>query len=116
MMRSVLCSVVLCGVAFGAAAQEREVTFEEVAPVSVSGFAVGRADYDRIARTNSFTAGKVGVSLFKPVGDAYLFAQLTTALDDSGEAATEIDDQLDSGTAGTDNPWTAALRRFSSHM
>ncbi len=113
-MRSVLCSVVLCGVAFGAAAQEREVTFEEVAPVSVSGFAVGRADYDRIARTNSFTAGKVGVSLFKPVGDAYLFAQLTTALDGSGEAATEIDNLLVSWTPRTANQWTVAFGRFDS--
>ena len=113
-MRSVLCSVVLCGVAFGAAAQEREVTFEEVAPVSVSGFAVGRADYDRIARTNSFTAGKVGVSLFKPVGDAYLFAQLTTALDGSGEAATEIDNLLVSWTPRTANRWTVAFGRFDS--
>src|SRR5256886_9076708 len=112
MMRSVLCSVVLCGVAFGAAAQEREVTFEEVAPVSVSGFAVGRADYDRIARTNSFTAGKVGVSLFKPVGDAYLSAQLTTALDGSGEAATEIDNLLVSGTPRPANQWTVAFGRF----
>jgi len=113
-MRSVLCSVVLCGVAFGAAAQEREVTFEEVAPVSFSGFAVGRADYDRIARTNSFTAGKVGVSLFKPVGDAYLFAQLTTALDGSGEAATEIDNLLVSWTPRTANQWTVAFGRFDS--
>ena len=113
-MRSVLCSVVLCGVAFGAAAQEREVTFEEVAPVSVSGFAVGRVDYDRIARTNSFTAGKVGVSLFKPVGDAYLFAQLTTALDGSGEAATEIDNLLVSWTPRTANQWTVAFGRFDS--
>src|SRR2546430_12174196 len=80
-MRSALCSALLCGVAFGAAAQERVVTFEETPPVTVTGFAVGRADYDRLVRTNSFTAGKIGVSLFKPAGDAYLFAQLTTALD-----------------------------------
>ncbi len=113
-MRSALCSVLLCGVAFGAAAQEREVTFEEAPPVSVTGFAVGRADYDRIARTNSFTAGKVGVSLFKPVGDAYLFAQLTTALDGSGEAATEIDNLLVSWTPRTANQWTVAFGRFDS--
>jgi len=65
-MRSVLCSVLLCGVAFGAAAQEREVTFEEPRR-DHHGVAVGRADYDRVARTNSFTAGKIGLSLFKPV-------------------------------------------------
>src|SRR2546422_4444728 len=113
-MRSALCSVLLCGVAFGAAAQEREVTFEETPPVSITGFAVGRADYDRVARTNGFTAGKVGVSLFKPAGDAYLFAQLTTALDGSGEAATEIDNLLVSWTPRTANQWTVAFGRFDS--
>src|SRR5437879_12611377 len=79
MRRAPWCAL-LCCVAASAAAQERAVTFEEPQPVSVSGFAVGRADYDRLARSNSFTAGKIGVSLFKPVGDVYLFAQLTTAL------------------------------------
>jgi len=113
-MRSALCSVLLCGVAFGAAAQEREVTFEETPPVSITGFAVGRADYDRVARTNSFTAGKVGVSLFKPAGDAYVFAQLTTALDGAGEAATEIDNLLVSWTPRTANQWTLAFGRFDA--
>jgi hypothetical protein len=113
-MRSALCSLLLCGVAFGAAAQEREVTFEETPPVSITGFAVGRADYDRIARTNSFTAGKIAVSLFKPVGDAYLFAQLTTALDGGGEAATEIDNLLVSWTPRTANRWTLAFGRFDA--
>src|SRR5947208_14217587 len=113
-MRSALCSVLLCGVACGAAAQEREATFEETPPVSITGFAVGRADYDRVARTNSFTAGKIAVSLFKPVGAAYLFAQLTTALDGGGEAATEIDNLLVSWTPRTANRWTLAFGRFDS--
>src|SRR5437879_10262572 len=110
-MRSALCSVLLCGVAFGAAAQEREVTFEETPPVTITGFAVGRADYDRVARTNSFTAGKIGLSLFKPVGDAYLFAQLTTALED-GASSTEIDNLLVSWTPHTANKWSLAFGRF----
>src|SRR5213076_244949 len=76
-MRSALWSALLCGVAMSAAAQQRTVTFEEPSPVAITGFAVGRADYDRVSRSNTFTAGKIGVSLFKPVGDAYLFAQLT---------------------------------------
>ena len=113
-MRSALCSALLCGVAFGAAAQERVVTFEETPPVTVTGFAVGRADYDRLVRTNSFTAGKIGVSLFKPAGDVYLFAQLTTALDGGGEAATEIDNLLVSWTPRTANQWTVAFGRFDS--
>src|SRR5437588_10515861 len=112
-MRSALCSVLLCGVAFGAAAQEREVTFEETPPVTITGFAVGRADYDRVARTNSFTAGKIGLSLFKPVGDAYLFAQLTTAAD-GGATATEIDNLLVSWTPRTANRWTLPFGRFDA--
>src|SRR5437879_13195257 len=113
-MRSALCSALLCGVAIGAAAQERAVTVEEPQPVAVTGFAVGRADYDRVARTNGFTAGKVGVSLFKPAGDAYVFAQLTTALDGSGEAATEIDNLLVSWTPRAANQWTVAFGRFDA--
>src|SRR5438445_1164431 len=66
-MRSALWCALLCGVGMSAAAQERAVTFEEPPPVSVTGFAVGRADYDRVTRSNTFTAGKIGVSLFKPV-------------------------------------------------
>src|SRR3989442_12711931 len=92
-MRSALCGALLCGTAIGAAAQERAVTFEEPQPVAVTGVAGGRADYDRLARSNSFTAGKIGVSLFKPAGEAYLFAQLTTALE-GGEGATENDKLL----------------------
>jgi hypothetical protein len=89
------------------------VTFEEPQPVAVTGFAVGRADYDRLARSNSFTAGKVGVSLFKPVGDVYVFAQLTTALEGS-ETATEIDNLLVSWTPQRANQWTLAFGRFDA--
>src|SRR5947207_15945825 len=86
-MRSALWSALLCGVAMSAAAQQRAVTFEEPSPVAITGFAVGRADYDRAIRSNTFTAGKIGVSLFKPVGAAYLFAPLTTALADGASSA-----------------------------
>src|SRR6266487_10203 len=112
-MRSALWSALLCGVGMSAAAQERTVTFEEPSPVSVTGFAVGRADYDRVVKSNTFTAGKIGVSLFKPVGDAYLFAQLTTALED-GESSTEIDNLLVSWTPHTANKWSLGFGRFDS--
>src|SRR5437879_2121423 len=112
-MRSALWCALLCGVGMSAAAQEREVTFEEPQPVTVSGFAVGRADYDRVTRSNTFTAGKVGVSLFKPVGDAYLFAQLTTAVED-GAASTEIDNLLVSWTPHNANRWSVAFGRFDA--
>src|SRR6267378_6366202 len=110
-MRSALWCALLCGVAINAAAQERSVTFEEPSPVAITGFAVGRADYDRVTRSNTFTAGKVGVSFFKPVGDAYLFAQLTTALED-GASATDIDNLLVSWTPHTANKWSLALGRL----
>src|SRR5437867_7765996 len=112
-MRSALVGALLCGVASAAASQQRQVTFEEPHPVTVTGFAVGRADYDRVAGTNSFTAGKIGVSLFKPVGDAYLFAQLTTALEDS-ETSTEIDNLLVSWTPQRANRWSLAFGRFDA--
>src|SRR5256885_10937264 len=113
MMRSALCSVLLCGVAFRAAAQEREVTFEESPQVTVTGFAVGSASYDRARLANSFTAGKLALSLFKAAGDAYVFGQLTTALE-GGEAATEIDNLIVSWTPATASRWTVAFGRFDA--
>jgi hypothetical protein len=112
-MRRALACALLCCVAAPVAAQERVVTFEEPQPVAVTGFAVGRADYDRLARSNSFTAGKIGVSLFKPVGDVYLFAQLTTALEGT-ETSTEIDNLLVSWTPQRANQWTLAFGRFDA--
>src|SRR2546421_7776283 len=112
-MRSAPWCALLCCVAAPAAAQERAVTFEEPQPVSVTGFAVGRADYDRLARSNSFSAGKIVISLFKPVGDVYLFAQLTTALEGT-ETSTEIDNLLVSWTPQKANQWTVAFGRFDA--
>jgi len=112
-MRNALCGVLLCGCAARAAAQGTPVTFEEPQPVTVTGFAVGRADYDRVARSNSFTAGKIGVSLFKPVGEAHLFAQLTTAFEDGG-TSTDIDNLLVSWTPQRANRWTLAFGRFDA--
>ena len=112
-MRSALWCALLCGITTGAAAQDKEVTFEEPQPVTVSGFAVGTADYDRVTRSNTFTAGKLGVSLFKSVGDAYVFAQLTTAVED-GASSTEIDNLLVSWTPHTANKWSLGFGRFDA--
>src|SRR2546429_5190047 len=112
MRRAPWCAL-LCCVAAPAAAQERAVTFEEPQPVSVTGFAVGRADYDGLARSNSCGAGKIGISRFKPVGDVYLFAQLTTALEGT-ETSTEIDNLLVSWTPQKANQWTLAFGRFDA--
>ncbi len=112
-MRSALWSLMLCGCAAAAAAQGVPVTFTEVQPVTVTGFVVGRADYDRATRANSFAAGKIAVSLFKPVGDAYLFGQLTTALQ-GDETSTEIDNLILSWTPSTASQWTFAFGRFDA--
>jgi len=53
------------------------------------------------------------VSFFKPVGDAYLFAQLTTALED-GASSTEIDNLLVSWTPHSANQWSLAFGRFDA--
>jgi hypothetical protein len=112
-MRSALVCALSCVLAGAAGAQERQVTFEEPKPVTITGFAVGRADFDRATRSNSFSAGKLAVSLFKPVGDAYLFGQLTTALED-GAAETEIDNLIVSWTPHTANRWSFAFGRFDA--
>lgn len=112
-MRSALPFALLCATSASAAAQGTPVTFEEPQPVTITGFAVGRVDYDRLARSNSFTAGKLALSLFKPVGDAYVFGQLTAALE-SGETAVAIDNLLFSFTPHTANRWTVAFGKFDA--
>ena len=111
-MRSALWGSLLWCVAAQAAAQGVPVTFEESQPVTVTGFAVASADYDRLARSNSFAASKIAVSLFKPVGDVYFFGQLTTALNETGEASTEIDHIIVSWTPHAANQWTFEFGRF----
>jgi hypothetical protein len=112
-MRSALCSALLCSAALSAAAQQRDVTFEEPQPVTISGFAVGNASYDRARGANAFTAGKIALSLFKPAGDFYLFGQLTTALD-AGQSSTEIDNLIVSWTPRVASQWTVAFGRFDA--
>jgi hypothetical protein len=112
-MRSALWSALLWGAAAQAAAQGVPVTFEEPQPVTVTGFAVATADYDRVGRANSFAAGKVAVSMFKPVGDAYFFGQLTTSLQ-NGATTTEIDNLLVSWTPHAATQWTLAFGRFDA--
>lgn len=112
-MRSALCSALLCSAALSAAAQQRDVTFEEPQPVTISGFAVGNASYDRARGANGFTAGKIALSLFKPAGDFYLFGQLTTALD-AGQSSTEIDNLIVSWTPRAASQWTVAFGRFDA--
>ena len=115
-MRSALLGGLLWCVAAQAAAQGAPVTFEEVQPVTVTGFAVASADYDRIARTNSFAASKIAVSLFKPVGDVYFFGQLTTSLAGDGSVGTDIDHIIVSWTPHSASQWTFEFGRFPAPL
>lgn len=101
--------------ATAAAAQETEVSFAEPQPVTVTGFAVGQAGYDRALKTNSFTAGKIALSLFKPAGDAYFFGQLTTA-SEGGVTSTEIDNLIVSWTPAKATRWSFVFGRFDAPL
>jgi hypothetical protein len=114
-MRSALWGALLWAIAAQAAAQGTPVTFEESPSVAITGFGVGTAGFDRIMHRNSFTAGKLALSLFKPAGDAYLFAQLTTALED-GETSTEIDNLIVSWTPHAASRWTVGFGRFDAPL
>jgi hypothetical protein len=102
--------------ATAATAQETQVSFAEPQPVTVTGFAVGQAGYDRALKANGFTAGKMALSLFKPVGDAYFFGQLTTALDDNGASSTAIDNLIVSWTPAGANRWSLVFGRFDAPL
>ena len=101
--------------ATAATAQETQVSFAEPQPVTVTGFAVGQAGYDRALKANGFTAGKMALSLFKPVGDAYFFGQLTTALED-GATSTAIDNLIVSWTPAGANRWSLVFGRFDAPL
>src|SRR2546427_177418 len=115
-MRSALWCALLCGVTAELAdAQGVPVTFEEPQPVTVSGFAVGTAEYHRLERMNTLGVGKLAVSVFKPVGETYFFGQLTTAVE-GGEASTEIDNLLVSWTPSHASQWSFTFGRFDAPL
>jgi hypothetical protein len=94
-MRVTLWCVLACGAVGTAAAQDSTVTFEESRALTVSGFAVGSYNWDRNARSNTFTGSKIALSVFRPWSDnLYLFGQLTTSLgldETTGEEVTETE-------------------------
>ena len=120
-MRTLWCSLLLAAVAGGAAAQEREVTFTEPKPVTVSGFAVGLASYDRELKQNTAAGSKIAVSLFRPWSDGlYFFGQLTTSVTpgDSGATATqtEIDNLIVSWTPSGVTALNLTFGRFDAPL
>ena len=71
-----------------------QADLEDKTPLTVSGFAVGSGVWDKNSEQNGLLASKIGLSLFRPWSDQlYLFAQLTTHLEeaDSGPAETSIE-------------------------
>jgi len=118
--KSTICLVVLL-VAFGrrGAAQGGNVPGEETTPLVVSGFAVGSASYDHNLARNTATASKIAVSMFRPWSDQlYLFAQLTTHLEqaDSGAVEThiEIDNLIVSWTPAKLTALSLSFGRFDA--
>ena len=110
-MRSALCSALLLGVAAGtAAAQEREVSFQEQKPVSVTGFAVGLASYDRNLVRNGAGATKLALSLFQPWSDnLYFFGQLTTHVAQHDTSPVHTDIEIDNLIVSWTPPGASAL-------
>jgi Putative beta-barrel porin-2, OmpL-like. bbp2 len=82
------------------------VTGENEHALAISGFGVGGYTLDGKTKDNSFSAGKVAVSLFRELTDnLYVFGQLTTSISDEGggepTTETEIDNLLVSFTPKT---------------
>ena len=119
-MRVTLGCVLVCSVVRIATAQDSTVSFQEARAVTVSGFAVGSYDWDRNARTNTFSGSKIALSLFRPWSDnLYLFGQLTTHLhtdEVTGEPATEIeiDNLIVSWTPPGASSWSFTFGRFDA--
>src|SRR5258708_13514427 len=95
--------------------REQQVSLAEPQPVALSGVAVGQAGYDRALKANGFTAGKIALSLFKPVGDAYFFGQLTTA-SANGATSTAIDNLIVSWTPAKATRWSFVFGRFDAPL
>jgi hypothetical protein len=70
------------------------VTGENEHALSISGFGVGGYTLDGRTKNNSFSSGKVAVSLFRELTDnLYVFGQLTTSISDEegGDPVTETE-------------------------
>jgi len=102
-----------------AAAQGGATPVEATTPLTISGFAVGLASYDRNLAQNRALASKLAVTFFRPWSDQlYLFGQLTTHLEeaDSGppETAIEIDNLSINWTPARISALTLSFGRFDA--
>src|SRR5437762_496 len=115
-----ICLVVLC-VTQGrrGAAQGGNIPNEGSTPLTISGFAVGSAAYDKNLAQSSAVASKLALSLFRPWSDhLYIFGQLTTHLEeaDSGPPEThiEIDNLIISWTPPKVSALSLSFGRFDA--
>ena len=102
-----------------AVGQDSTVSFSEQTPVTVSGFAVGDAGYDRNLKQGTALASKIALSLFRPWSDnLYLFGQLTTHVSqhDTSEVEThiEIDNLIISWTPQKLSALSLSFGRFDA--
>jgi hypothetical protein len=90
------CLVVWCGALARPSVAQSELIEEQTTPLTVSGFAVGSANYDRNLAQNSALASKLALSLFRPWSDQlYFFGQLTTHLESEDGAPAETHIEMD---------------------
>ena len=109
-MRSALLGALACVLAAHAAAQERAVTFEEQKAVTISGFGVGLAQYDRNAKSNTAGATKLALSVFRPWSDnLYFFGQLTTHVEQEDSTGPHTDIEIDNLIVSWTPPGASAL-------
>src|SRR5438034_5728875 len=91
-----VCIAVLLGAMGRRVLAQDDVNVEDKTPLVVSGFAVGSGSYDHNLARNTATASKIAVSMFRPWSDQlYLFAQLTTHLEQADSGAVETHVEID---------------------
>jgi hypothetical protein len=65
-------------------------------PVQITGFGVGSYSYAGRTGDNSFAASKVALAAFRELTDhAYVFGQLTTALEEAGDGGDELGTEIE---------------------
>ncbi len=112
-------SLVVLLAALGRAGPAQGLNLEDKTPLTVSGFAVGLAAYDRNLAQNTALGSKIALSVFRPWSDQlYFFGQLTTHLEeaDSGppETAVEIDNLIVNWTPARLSTLTLSFGRFDA--
>src|SRR6266581_1608250 len=105
--------------AVGRAGAGQTLNLEDKTPLTISGFAVGQAGYDRNLAQSTALASKIALSVFRSWSDQlYLVGQLATHLAqaDSGPPATaiEIDNLIINWTPARLSTLTLSFGRFDA--